>query len=41
MRRRSAGAPVTPTLDGAGDAELFGFIHRELGGPDGNLGGAL
>ncbi|MBB5827719.1 hypothetical protein HDA31_003908 [Micromonospora carbonacea subsp. aurantiaca] len=32
---------MTPTLDGASDVELSGFIHRELGGPDGNLGGAL
>ncbi|MFI7072995.1 SDR family NAD(P)-dependent oxidoreductase, partial [Micromonospora sediminicola] len=28
-------APVTRTLDGASDAELFDFIHRELGGPGG------
>ncbi|MDI5937411.1 phosphopantetheine-binding protein, partial [Micromonospora sp. DH15] len=40
-RPTSADAPVAPTLDGASDAELFDFIHRELGGPDGNLGGAF
>ncbi|MFC5944003.1 acyltransferase domain-containing protein, partial [Micromonospora harpali] len=39
-RPAPADAPVAPTLDGASDAELFDFIHRELGGPDGNLGGA-
>ncbi|MET8912718.1 SDR family NAD(P)-dependent oxidoreductase [Micromonospora sp. NPDC004551] len=32
-------APVAPTLDGATDAELFEFIHRELGGPGGNVPG--
>jgi hypothetical protein len=31
MRRRSAGASVTPTLDGASDAELFGFMPGGLG----------
>ncbi|WP_089153737.1 KR domain-containing protein [Micromonospora sp. NBS 11-29] len=29
--------PVTRTLDGASDAELFDFIHRELGGPGGEF----
>ncbi|MFG1845247.1 hypothetical protein [Micromonospora carbonacea] len=37
MRRRAADAPVTPTLDGASDAELSGLIDREMGGLDGNL----
>jgi acyl carrier protein len=31
--------PVTHTLDDATDAEIFDFIHRELGGPGGNLPG--
>ncbi|WP_170107954.1 type I polyketide synthase, partial [Micromonospora echinospora] len=34
-------APAVPTLDGASDAELFDFIHRELGGPGGNVGGVF
>ncbi|WP_245712924.1 type I polyketide synthase [Micromonospora nigra] len=35
---RPAEAPAAPTLDGASDAELFEFIHRELGGPGGESG---
>ncbi|MGK5673963.1 type I polyketide synthase, partial [Micromonospora sp. URMC 106] len=31
--------PVTHALDDATDAEIFDFIHRELGGPGGNLPG--
>ncbi|MFV2116697.1 SDR family NAD(P)-dependent oxidoreductase, partial [Micromonospora sp. LOL_025] len=31
--------PATHTLDDATDAEIFDFIHRELGGPGGNLPG--
>ncbi|PTA43032.1 beta-ketoacyl synthase, partial [Micromonospora sp. RP3T] len=30
-------APVTDTLGAASDAELFDFIHRELGGPGGEF----
>ncbi|MGJ3225439.1 acyl carrier protein [Micromonospora aurantiaca (nom. illeg.)] len=30
---------ATHTLDDATDAEIFDFIHRELGGPGGNLPG--
>ncbi|MFF3854975.1 type I polyketide synthase, partial [Micromonospora sp. NPDC002575] len=40
-RPTSADASVAPTLDGASDAELFDFIHRELGGPDGAMGGVF
>ncbi|SCF49985.1 hypothetical protein GA0070563_12517 [Micromonospora carbonacea] len=32
---------MTPTLDGASDAEMSGLIDREMGGLDGNLGEAL
>ncbi|MFB9547624.1 SDR family NAD(P)-dependent oxidoreductase, partial [Micromonospora sagamiensis] len=38
---RAVEAPAAPTLDGASDAELFDFIHRELGGPGGNVGGVF
>ncbi|MFI2652798.1 SDR family NAD(P)-dependent oxidoreductase, partial [Micromonospora fulviviridis] len=38
-RSAPAETPVAPTLDGATDAELFEFIHRELGGPGGNVPG--
>ncbi|MFI7647995.1 type I polyketide synthase, partial [Micromonospora sp. NPDC049460] len=31
--------PVAHALDDATDAEIFDFIHRELGGPGGNLPG--
>ncbi|MBQ1073093.1 SDR family NAD(P)-dependent oxidoreductase, partial [Micromonospora sp. C31] len=31
--------PAARTLDEATDAEIFDFIHRELGGPGGNLPG--
>ncbi|MEV0882011.1 type I polyketide synthase, partial [Micromonospora echinofusca] len=31
--------PASQTLDDATDAEIFDFIHRELGGPGGNLPG--
>ncbi|MER7272149.1 phosphopantetheine-binding protein, partial [Micromonospora carbonacea] len=40
-RPASVDAPVVPTLDAASDAELFDFIHRELGGPDGTMGGGF
>ncbi|MEU5950623.1 acyltransferase domain-containing protein, partial [Micromonospora sp. NPDC047465] len=40
-RPAPAEAPVTQTLEGASDAEIFEFIHRELGGPGGNAGGVF